>query len=59
MMVMGDSVDISSDGELMFASAVVILGACINATIFASGSPKLALRRVAIHLIAFMHMPRS
>ncbi|KAL1528438.1 hypothetical protein AB1Y20_009785 [Prymnesium parvum] len=36
MMVMGDSLDIEADGELVFASTVVIIGACINATIFAS-----------------------
>eukprot|EP00327_Prymnesium_parvum_P000731 CAMPEP_0182847736 /NCGR_PEP_ID=MMETSP0006_2-20121128/28621_1 /TAXON_ID=97485 /ORGANISM="Prymnesium parvum, Strain Texoma1" /LENGTH=740 /DNA_ID=CAMNT_0024978097 /DNA_START=384 /DNA_END=2606 /DNA_ORIENTATION=- len=36
MMVMGDSINISQDLELVFASTVVIIGACINATIFAS-----------------------
>ena len=36
MMVMGDSIDLQKDGELVFASTVVIIGACINATIFAS-----------------------
>ena len=36
MMVMGDAIEIANDGELMVASTIVIMGVCINATIFAS-----------------------
>jgi len=38
MMIMGDAIDMQNDmsSELIFASTIVITGACVNATIFAS-----------------------
>lgn len=36
MMVMGDSIDPSTDGEYLFAALIVVIGVTMNATIFAS-----------------------